>query len=131
MNTLNDFHAKYKTLQDKICALKNELHDFVFETIDKAANENPYGIKKISNNCYIIKLSMVMGRPMHPLYYDFNASAKQLKEYLECKDVLKWVDEIETAFNKSENESVIFHSGERKIVLSKAFARKIVEMLKQ
>ena len=95
-----------QSFSDEIAKLKGQLREAFIKAIDECGEENPFKVTQISERCFTIKFSSVMGRPWSPSFYDFKASGTILKEYLEKKPFEKWLDEIKSLYNKCSSNVV-------------------------
>lgn len=137
---LSEIKRKSDELEAQIKQLQVELKNTIIAAINEAAEGNPYHIKKLSGNCFIIKSSQMIGRPWLPAFYDWEQTAKFVKETLDKHDVTEWVSIMEkwlesTKMNIIEVKRRFKAYGgyyqELTIPIDKAFVEKVLEIIEQ
>lgn len=106
----NDIMQQFDVLAAEIKKLEETLKKVITEVVEEVSKENPHEIKRVGDNCFIVKASQLIGRPWNPSYYDWNAAGKALLEYLKKKDVKKWKSILQEKLDASKDESIEFES---------------------
>lgn len=137
---LSEIKRKSDELEAQIKQLQVELKNTIIAAINEAAEGNPYHIKKLGANCFIIKSSQMIGRPWSPAFYDWEASAKFVKETLENRDVTEWVSIMEKWLESAKMNTIevkrrlkVWGSYYQEFTtpIDKAFIEKVLEIIEQ
>lgn len=138
---LSEIKRKSDELEAQIKQLQVELKNTIIAAINEAAEGNPYHIKKLGANCFIIKSSQMIGRPWSPAFYDWEKSAQFLVEILENRDVTKWVSTLEGWLESAKG--YVVEIKQRKYYrgccayedyttpIDKAYLEKVIEIIEQ
>lgn len=137
---LSEIKRKSDELEAQIKQLQVELKNTIIAAINEAAEGNPYHIKKLGANIFIIKSSQMIGRPWSPAFYDWEASAKFVKETLENRDVTEWVSIMEKWLESAKMNTIevkrrlrVWGSNYQEFTtpIDKAFIEKVLEIIEQ
>lgn len=137
---LSEIKRKSDELEAQIKQLQVELKNTIIAAINEAAEGNPYHIKKLGAHCFIIKSSQMIGRPWSPAFYDWEASAKFVKETLENRDVTEWVSIMEKWLESAKMNTIEVkrrlkvlgsYYQEFTTPIDKAFIEKVLEIIEQ
>lgn len=87
---LGKYDAELASLIKRKSELESQLRQIVLDTIANIA-KTECKINKISNHCFTIKFSDLIGNPWSPTYHNWESSIPILITYLESKPVFQWV----------------------------------------
>lgn len=133
MNT-NEIRKRMAQLLKEHKALEAELKVALIEAINEAASESPNKKKKVSQHIMIINYSDLIGNPWNVEFYDWEASAKVVLDYLELKPIYDWKKLLEAKLSEAKRNIVEFKKSNYcmgyktcyTIPISKEFIEKIV-----
>lgn len=137
---LSEIKRKSDELEAQIKQLQVELKNTIIAAINEAAEGNPYHIKKLGANCFIIKSSQMIGRPWSPAFYDWEQTAKFVKETLENRDVTEWVSIMEKWLESAKMNTIevkrrlrVWGSNYQEFTtpIDKAYIEKVLEIIEQ
>ena len=131
---LNEIRNKMAQLLEEHKALEEELKNAMVAIINETAEESPNKKKKISNNIMIINFSDLIGNPWNVEFYDWEASAKVILDFLNGKPIYNWKSLLEGKLKESKRNIVEFkktiynswYKTQYTIPISKEFVEKIV-----
>ena len=105
---LNEIRNKMAQLLEEHKALEQELKTALVAVINDTAEESPNKKKRISKHIFILNASDIMGNPWNVEFYDWEASANVVLDYLNGKPIIK----TKLRLNKvSVSETVIDNKG--------------------
>lgn len=137
---LSEIKHKRDELEAQIKQLQVELKNTIIAAIDEAAVGNPYHIKKLGANIFIIKSSQMIGRPWSPSFYDWEQTAKFIKETLENRDVTEWVSIMEKWLESAKMNTIdvkrkmkVWGGNYQEFTtpIDKAYIEKVLEIIEQ
>lgn len=131
---LNEIRNKMAQLLEEHKALEEELKNAMVAIINETAEESPNKKKKISNNIMIINFSDLIGNPWNVEFYDWEASANVVLDYLNGKPIYDWKSLLEKKLEEAKRNVVEFkkqayclgYKTFYTIPISKEFVEKIV-----
>lgn len=96
---------------DKLEAQKHELECkiecIVNAAIDRIAQSQK--INRISNHCFVVNSSDMIGNPWSPYFYDWSKSIDIVKRFLRSKPAVQWQSALQDKLNETKcNKPVIF-----------------------
>lgn len=107
MNKIEELEHQIKVLDQKKKELEVHLEETIRETVKIALESaKEQKIKRISKNIIIVKYSQLMGNPWNPSFYEWEASAKMLFDYLSKLHPNKWRSELQTLYDKRNGNRV-------------------------
>ncbi len=137
---LSEIKRKSDELEAQIKQLQVELKNTIIAAINEAAEGNPYNIKKLGAHCFIIKSSQMIDSPWSPAFYDWEQTAKFVKETLENRDVTEWVSIMEKWLESAKMNTIevkrrlkVWGSYYQEFTtpIDKAFIEKVLEIIEQ
>ena len=131
---LNEIRNKMAQLLEEHKALEQELKTALIAVINDTAEESPNKKKRISKHIFIINASDLMGNPWNVEFYDWEASANVVLDYLNGKPIYDWKSLLEKKLEEAKRNVVEFKKTSScmgyktcyTIPISKEFIEKIV-----
>jgi hypothetical protein len=104
----NEIRQRMAQLLEEHKALEQELKTALVGAINEAATESPHNKKKISKHIFIINASDLMGNPWNVEFYDWEASASVVLDYLMGKPIYDWKTLLESKIASAKRNVVEF-----------------------
>lgn len=131
---LNEIRNKMAQLLEEHKALEQELKTALVAVINETAEESPNKKKRISKHIFILNASDIMGNPWNVEFYDWEASANVVLDYLNGKPIYDWKSLLEKKLGEAKRNVVEFkkissfmgYKTTYVIPISKEFVEKIV-----
>lgn len=125
-------------LEQKKNEMENILVDAISSAMLKVAQKKP--MQRISQHCFVIRLSDMIGNPWNPEFYDWEKSIVIILKFLKPKPAREWVGALKAKLEGTpKNQPVVFeyrrqsfgvmHS--EKIPVSRTFIEQIIKELNQ
>lgn len=125
-------------LEQKKNKMENVLIDAINSAMLKVAQKKP--MQRISQHCFVIRLSDMIGNPWNPEFYDWEKSIVIILKFLKPKPAREWSSALKAKLDSTpKNQPVVFeycrqsfgvmHS--EKIPVSRTFIEQIIKELNQ
>ena len=133
MNGLINKINKHKL---EIERLEGLIEECICETINEVGNEQK--LNRISNHCFTVRYSDLVGCPWDPHFYDWKKSSNIVKDFLKNKPKTKWKSILIEKLNESGNKRYVifdlyYNSGEwrvkDRVPISREFIQRILNKL--
>lgn len=134
--SIKEIQQEIANLEKQRNELKDKLSQAIVSALKSVAQRHP--MRRISEHCYVINYSDLMGNPWNFEFYDWEASVKVCLDYLKDKSPTSWIELLTKKLNEKEAGPVEFirirsFNGIRttiKIPVSRVFLEKVIEELK-
>lgn len=134
--SIKEIQQEIANLEKQRNELKDKLSQVIVSALESVAQRHP--MRRISEHCYVINYSDLMGNPWNFEFYDWEASVKVCLDYLKDKSPTSWIELLTKKLNEKEAGPVEFirirsFNGIRtaiKIPVSRVFLEKVIEKLK-
>lgn len=134
--SIKEIQEELESLEQQKNMLETKLSQAIVSALSSVARQHP--IHRVSQHCFIIKFSDLIGNPWNVELYDWEASVKVCLDYLKDKSPTSWVDVLTKKLSENGSGPVEFVRikcccGNRitnKIPVSRVFLEKVIEELK-
>lgn len=134
---VKDIYASIDELTAQLEIMTAKLEEAVKLAVKDAAKANPNKLNRISEHIFTIQYSQLIGKPWSPSFYDWNASAEFIIDYLKNKPCTDWKKILQYKLEKPTGEVVYFDKTTGsgywkttiKIPIDKRFIEKIISNL--
>jgi len=125
-------------LEQKKNEMENVLADAISSAMLKVAQKKP--MRRISQHCFVIRLSDMIGNPWNSEFYDWEKSIAIILKFLKPKPAREWSSALNAKLEStSKNQPVVFEYHKRsfgvmsseKIPVSRIFIEQIIKELNQ
>lgn len=125
-------------LEQKKNKMESVLVDVISSAILKVAQKKP--MHRISQHCFVIRLSDMIGNPWDPEFYDWEKSITIILKFLKPKPAREWSSALKVKLeNTAKDQPVVFEYRKQsfgvmyseKIPVSRIFIEQIIKELNQ
>lgn len=139
MGKISELEQRIEQLNNEKERLEETLKQVIGVSMKEAIEESvkEQRINRISKHIFTVKFSQLIGNPWSPSFYDWEASANILFDYLIKIQPRKWRNELQSLYDKRSGNRVDLpfkrqFSGSKwteKTPISAEFIKKIIEKL--
>lgn len=90
--SLNDIQKELEALEKQKRELEIEIEHVINTAMQRVAASQK--LNRISEHCFIIRFSDMIGRPWVPRYYDWQQSIAIVKRFLQSKPAVQWKEAL-------------------------------------
>ena len=135
--SLNEIQKELKALEKQKRELEIEIEHVINTAIQRVADSQK--LNRISEHCFTIRFSDMIGQPWEPRYYNWRESIAIVKRFLQSKPAVQWKEALQKKLADTKPDCpVIFthiHGGSwyskvtERIPVSYKFIQEIVNQL--
>ncbi len=134
--SIKEIQQEIANLEKQRSELEDKLSQAIISALESVAQEHP--MRRISEHCYIINYSDLIGNPWNFEFYDWEASVKVCLDYLKDKSPTSWIGSLTKKLHEKDTGPVEFIrikscsgiKGIVKIPVSRVFLKRVIEELK-
>lgn len=103
--SIKQINLEISKLSEDLKALESILESAILSTIDEIAKKQK--IKRINEHCFVVKFSDLVGSVWNTEFFDWMASAKIVKKFLQSKPASQWIDSLKQKLSESQDGKIV------------------------